>query len=144
MAMGLLDSVLGAALGNQGGGNANWIGLISSVLANGSAHGGLGGLLQQLEAGGLGQQVQSWISTGANLPVSADQITQALGGAGGAGGVLAHLAEQAGVSHAEAGQQLSQLLPEIINHLTPNGQVPSGGAGGAADIIGMLGGLLSR
>lgn len=143
--MGLLDNMLGAAtqaLGqSQQGGGPDWVGLISGLLANGTAHGGLAGLLQQLQAGGLGDQVQSWISTGANLPVSGSQIGGALGGAGG---LLAQLAQQAGVSHAEAGDQLSQLLPQIVDRLTPNGQLPQGGAGGLGDIAGMLGGLLGR
>lgn len=142
--MGLLDNMLGAAtqaLGGQPAGGSDWVGLISGLLANGTAHGGLAGLLQQLEAGGLGQQVQSWVSTGANLPVSGEQIAAALGGAGG---LLGQLAQQAGVSHAEAGQQLSQLLPQIVDHLTPNGQLPAGGAGGLAELTGLLGGLFSR
>lgn len=142
--MGLLDNVLGAAtqaLGQQQGSGQDWVGLISGLLANGTAHGGLAGLLQQLQAGGLAEHVQSWISTGGNLPVSGDQLGAALGGAGG---LLGQLAQQAGVSHAEAGEQLSQLLPQIIDRLTPNGQLPSQGAGGLGDIAGMLGGLLSR
>jgi uncharacterized protein YidB (DUF937 family) len=142
--MGLLDNVLGAAtqaLGNHQGGQPDWMALVAGLLANGSAHGGLAGLLQQLQAGGLGEQVQSWISTGANLPVSGSQLGSALGGAGG---LLGQLAQQAGVSHAEAGDQLSQLLPQIVDRLTPHGQLPQGGAGGLGDIAGMLGGLLGR
>jgi len=142
--MGLLDNVLGAAtqaLGQQQGSGQDWVGLISGLLANGTAHGGLAGLLQQLQAGGLAEHVQSWISTGGNLPVSGDQLGAALGGAGG---LLGQLAQQAGVSHAEAGEQLSQLLPQIIDRLTPNGQLPPQGAGGLGEIAGMLGGLLSR
>lgn len=144
--MGLLDQVLGAAtqaLGGTGqqGGQPNWPALIAGLLANGSVQGGLAGLLQQLQAGGLGEQVQSWISTGANLPVSGSQLASALGGAGG---LLGQLAQQAGVSHAEAGEQLSQLLPQIVDRLTPQGQLPQGGAGGLGDIAGMLGGLLNR
>ena len=142
--MGLLDNVLGAAtqaLGQQQGGGHDWVVLISGLLANGTAHGGLSGLLQQLQAGGLGEQVQSWISTGGNLPVSGDQLSSILGGAGG---LLGQLAQQAGVSHAEAGHQLSQLLPQIVDRLTPQGQLPAGGAGGIGDIAGMLGGLLNR
>ena len=142
--MGLLDNVLGAAtqaLGQQQGGGHDWVVLISGLLANGTAHGGLSGLLQQLQAGGLGEQVQSWISTGGNLPVSGDQLSSILVGAGG---LLGQLAQQAGVSHAEAGHQLSQLLPQIVDRLTPQGQLPAGGAGGIGDIAGMLGGLLNR
>jgi uncharacterized protein YidB (DUF937 family) len=144
--MGLLDNVLGAAtqsLGRQPAvGGQDWMVLISSLLANGSLQGGLSGLLQQLQASGLGDQVQSWISTGANQPVSGDQLSSALGGAGG---LLGQLAQQAGVSHAEAGDQLSQLLPQIVDRLTPNGQLPANlGQGGLGDLAGMLGGLLNR
>ncbi|MBV8036934.1 YidB family protein [Roseateles sp.] len=144
--MGLLDQVLGAAsqaLGSQGqqGGQPDWPTLIAGLLSNGTAHGGLAGLLQQLQAGGLGEQVQSWISNGANQPVSGSEIGSALGGEGG---LLGQLAQQAGVSHAEAGEQLSQLLPQIVDRLTPQGQLPQGGAGGLGDIAGMLGGLLKR
>jgi len=144
--MGLLDNVLGAATQSLGrpsaGGGQDWVVLISGLLANGSLQGGLAGLLQQLQAGGLGDQVQSWISTGANQPVSGDQLGSALGGAGG---LLGQLAQQAGVSHAEAGDQLSQWLPQIVDRLTPNGQLPANlGAGGLGDLAGMLGGLLNR
>ncbi|KQW44642.1 MULTISPECIES: YidB family protein [unclassified Roseateles] len=144
--MGLLDNLLGAAtqgLGRQAsGGGQDWVALISGLLANGSLQGGLAGLLQQLQAGGLGNQVQSWISTGANQPVSGDQLSGALGGAGG---LLGQLAQQAGVSPAEAGDQLSQWLPQIVDRLTPNGQLPAElGASGLGDLAGMLGGLLNR
>ena len=144
--MGLLDNMLGAAtqsLGQQpAGGGQDWVVLISGLLANGSLQGGLSGLLQQLQESGLGDQVQSWVSTGANQPVSGDQLSSALGGAGG---LLGQLAQQAGVSHAEAGDQLSQLLPQIVDRLTPNGQLPANlGAGGLGDIAGMLGELLNR
>jgi uncharacterized protein YidB (DUF937 family) len=145
IAVGLLDQVLGAAaqaMGNQGNpgqvaGQPDWTALISGLLANG----GLAGLLQQLQAGGLGEQVRSWISTGANLPVSGSELGSALGGAGG---LLGQLAQQAGVSSTEAGEQLSQFLPQLIDRLTPQGEVPEGGAGGLGDLAGMLGGLLKR
>ncbi|MFG6432196.1 YidB family protein [Roseateles sp. LYH14W] len=144
--MGLLDNMLGAATqalgGQSGGGRLDWAALLSGLLANGSLQGGLPGLLQQLQAGGLGEQVQSWISTGANQPVSGEQLSGALGGAGG---LLGQLAQQAGVSPAEAGDQLSQWLPQIVDRLTPNGQLPADlGAGGLGDLAGMLGGLLNR
>lgn len=143
--MGLLENVLGAAtqnLGRQGGGGRDWAALISGLLANGSLQGGLPGLLQQLQASGLGDQVQSWISTGANQPVSGGQLSGALGGAGG---LLGQLAQQAGVSPVEAGNQLSQWLPQIVDRLTPNGQMPANlDGGGLGDLAGMLGGLLNR
>lgn len=145
--MGLMDSLIGAAtqaLSGQGqagagGGGADWVGIVTGLLANGSAQGGLGGLLQQLQQAGLGEQVQSWVSSGANQPVSGDQLSAALGC-----DLMAQLAGQAGVSPAEAGSQLSQMLPQIIDMLTPNGQMPAAGAGGIGDLAGMLGGLLKR
>lgn len=143
--MGLLDQVLGAAgqaLAGQGASGApDWGRLIAGLLADGSAHGGLAGVLGQLQSGGLGEQVQSWISTGANLPVSGSQISEVLGGAGG---LLGQLAQQAGVSHAEVGEQLSQWLPQIVDRLTPHGQLPPQGAGGLDSIAAALGGLLGR
>lgn len=140
---GLLGSLLGAAtqaLGggqSQQGGGVDWTQLILGLLANqggGQGGGGLGGILAQLQAGGLGEQLQSWISTGANLPVSGEQLGSALGG-----DVLGKLAEQAGVSHGEAGSMLSQMLPQIIDKLSPQGQLPQG------DQLGdLLGSLLRR
>ena len=144
--MSLLDSLIGAAtqaLAGQGqghgGSGADWVRIVSGLLANGSAQGGLGGLLQQLQAAGLGEQVQSWVGHGANQPVSGDQLSAALGD-----DLMSQLAGQAGVPHAEAGSQLSQMLPEIINMLTPHGEVPTAGAGGLGDLAGMLGGLLKK
>ncbi len=139
--MGLMDSLLGAAqqamAGNNAqrgeGGGVDWASLVISLLANGSAQGGLAGILQQLQAGGLGAQLQSWISTGANQPVSGAQLGAALGG-----DTLAQLASQAGVSPAEAGDQLSQLLPQIIDKISPNGQLPTEGL----DLGGLLGQLM--
>ncbi|RQO63651.1 hypothetical protein DBR47_01680 [Paucibacter sp. KBW04] len=145
--MGLMDSLLGAAAqamaGGQGAsgqaGGVDWISLASSLLANGSQHGGLAGLLQHLQGSGLAEQVKSWISTGANLPVSGDQLSSALGS-----DVIGKLAAQAGVSQGEVGAQLAQWLPQIIDHLTPNGQLPQAGAGNLGDLAGMLGGLLKQ
>jgi uncharacterized protein YidB (DUF937 family) len=84
--------------------------------------GGLNGLSQLLQGAGLGDAVQSWIGTGSNQPISADQISQALG----PDGHLEQLANAAGVSQEDAAQHLSSLLPAIVNHLTPNGTLPQG------------------
>lgn len=119
--MGLLDSILGS-LGQQlGGGSAGGNPLMQLVLGmiNGQ-QGGLQGLVEQLTRGGLGQQAQSWVSTGQNLPVSAEQIMQALGGQGGQ---LQQYAQQAGVSHEQAAGGLAELLPSVVDHLTPNGAI---------------------
>ncbi len=120
--MGLLDAVVGAmggaAGGNTGGGNALMsiaMGLISNP--NG---GGLQGLVKSFQEGGLGSQIASWISTGANLPISGDQIKSVLGGK------LGPIASQLGLSEGDAAGSLANLLPGIVDKLTPNGQIPEG------------------
>lgn len=123
--MGLLDGILGQVLGNMGGagqGNAlasALMGLLSNQA--GASGGGLAGLLNLLQQAGLGQQVSSWISTGQNLPVSAEQIMQALGH-----GQISQIAQQAGLEPQQASSGLAQLLPQLIDHLTPTGALPQG------------------
>jgi uncharacterized protein YidB (DUF937 family) len=78
----------------------------------------LQGLLQQLSQSGLAEQAQSWVSSGSNLPVSAEQITQALGS-----GKIQDIAQQLGITHADAASGLANLLPHVVDHLTPNGAV---------------------
>jgi len=122
--MGLLDNLLGGA----GGGDP--MAAIGGLL-NGH-QGGLGGLVGAFEQAGLGELAKSWVGTGANLPVSAEQIQSVLGS-----GVVAQFAEKLGVDPAQAAGQLAQLLPQVVDHLTPNGQIPSGA-------LGALEGLLDR
>ena len=135
--MGLLDSLVGAATQALGGtqsaqGGPDWVRLIAGLVSHGSAEGGLAGVLQQLEAGGLGDQVRSWVGTGANLPVSGDQLGAALGG-----DILGKLAGHAGVSSDEVSAQLSHWLPKIVDQLTPNGHLPDTGS-----LTGMLSSVL--
>ncbi|HTD90661.1 MAG TPA: YidB family protein [Burkholderiales bacterium] len=127
--MGLLDSILGSVLGggngqSQNSGQAALINAVIQMVANrGGGAGGLAGLVQSLTQGGLGHAANSWVGTGQNVPVSPDQITSALGGVND-GGVLAQLAQAAGMSHGEAASGLSQILPGLVDKLTPDGQVP--------------------
>ena len=81
--------------------------------------GGLSGLVQQFHDKGLGSLVSSWVSTGQNLPISADQIQHALGS-----DQVKELAAKAGISPEAASSHLAQLLPMLVDKLTPNGQVP--------------------
>jgi uncharacterized protein YidB (DUF937 family) len=120
--MGFLDGVLGAVIGNttSGGANSPMAQVLQSLLQQ---HGGVGGLVGQLSQGGLGQQVQSWVGSGPNAAVTAEQIIAALGH-----GKVGEIAQQLGVDHQQAGGLLAQVLPQIINHLTPNGQLPASNA----------------
>ncbi len=154
--MGLLDSVLGAVMGGGGqqaaaggGGLASIIGMVASnpqilqvvtgMLGNDGAHGGLGGLIGKFQQAGLGDAAASWVGNGENHAVSGDQITQVLGSS-----AIGDIASKLGLSHGDAAGQLAQMLPGIINHLTPSGQAPAGGLGNAGDLMGMLGGLLGK
>jgi uncharacterized protein YidB (DUF937 family) len=158
--MGLLDSVLGAALGGgqqqggglgsilgavlgggQGGGglNSQLINAAIGMLGNDGGHGGLGGLAAKFQQAGLGDAMNSWIGTGDNHAVNADQVSSALGN-----DTISDLASKLGMSQGDAASQLSQILPGLINHLTPNGQAPAGGLGNAGDLMGMLGKMLQK
>jgi len=81
--------------------------------------GGLSGLVQSFHDKGLGGVAASWVGTGQNLPISADQIQHVLGS-----DQVKQLAAQAGISPDAAGTALSQLLPTLVDKLTPNGQMP--------------------
>ncbi|MGS0624558.1 YidB family protein [Ralstonia sp. VS2407] len=118
---------LGSLLGGAGGGLG---GLLGGLLGGGSGNGdqaaigGLGPLQQILEQAGLGEQVKSWIGNGQNLPVSGEQITQALSGTGALEEV-SKLAAHFGINEGDLANQLAEGLPEAVNHLTPQGAVPA-------------------
>jgi uncharacterized protein YidB (DUF937 family) len=82
--------------------------------------GGLTAVLQQLEAKGLGQVAQSWVGTGANLPISPEQLKTALGS-----DWLQQVAAKVGVSPEVLSSHLSEILPKIVDRLTPDGQLPA-------------------
>lgn len=151
--MGLFDSVLGAVMnGNaqgQGGGLASIVSAVTSnpqmlqaltgMLGNDGEHGGLGGLVAKFEQAGLGDVVGSWIGKGPNQSISADQISSVLGN-----DTMSGLAAQLGLNTQDVAGQLSSVLPDLVNHLTPEGQAPQGGLGSGSDLMGMLGSLLKQ
>ena len=122
--MGLMDQ-LGQAAGGAMGGQAAQnplLQIVTSLLGQNSSVGGLAGLVQSFQKAGLGDIVNSWVGTGKNMPVTPDQIKQGLGG-----DVLNQLAGKAGVSPDAASAQLSSLLPDVIDKVTPNGKIEAGG-----------------
>ncbi len=142
--MGLLDSVLGSVMGQMGqqgsAGTAGGLGaVLGELLANDGAHGGLGGLVEKFNQAGMGEVIGSWIGKGQNLPITAEQIQDVLG-SGAIGGIAAKL----GLDPAQVSGQLSEMLPGLIDKLTPHGQAPEGGLGNAGDLFGMLGGLMQK
>ena len=118
--MGLFDDVVGKLAGQGQGGPQASLAQAALGMLGGN---GLQGLVQAFTSKGLGDIVSSWVGTGANLPVSPQQIQHALGG-----GQLEQLARSAGVDPQTAATHLSQLLPGLVDKLTPNGSIPAGGA----------------
>jgi uncharacterized protein YidB (DUF937 family) len=108
--MGLLDGVLGGVVGAE-----------MATVVNGfiERHGGVQGIVAQMQSQGLGPTVSSWVGTGANLPISPDQIHAAFGS-----DTIARVAAQFGLNPQDLAQKLSQVLPQAIDRLTPGGTVP--------------------
>ena len=108
--------------GSLGGGSLG--GLLGGVLAGGAAgsvlSGGLGDLLKQFQQNGHGDAANSWVSPGANKQISPGDLASALGA-----DQIDHLTSQTGLSRQELLDGLSQQLPEVVNHLTPDGRLPT-------------------
>lgn len=129
--MGLLDTVIGSVLG--GGNKQDALAkLVGDLLSSNQSGGGLNGLLQEFQKNGMGDLVNSWVSTGQNKEISPGQVEQAIGPE-----KVQQYAEQTGMDQSQAAGSLAQLLPQVIDKLTPNGQVPAHG-----DVQAMLGNLM--
>jgi uncharacterized protein YidB (DUF937 family) len=116
--MGLFDDLESKAASSMLGGSSNPLatGLLQMI---NNQPGGLPGLLQSFHEKGLGGLAASWVGTGQNLPISADQLQHVLGS-----DQVKQLAAKAGISPDAAGAALTQLLPSLVDRLTPNGQMP--------------------
>jgi len=133
-----LGDILGQMMGGQPGGAGGLGDILGQVLGGvGGSGGGLGGLLRQFESAGLGDQARSWVSPGQNQPLAPDALGRVFGADG-----LAAIARQAGLSERDTTAGLAQLLPEIIDRATPQGQVPDEDqlAGTLQDLLRRLGG----
>jgi uncharacterized protein YidB (DUF937 family) len=107
--MGLLDGLLGGAVG------AEVVTVVNQLIQQ---HGGVQGVVTQLEQQGLGNTVRSWIGSGPNQPISPDQVHGAFGG------MIGQLAAKTGMTPEELTAKLAHALPAAIDHLTPNGSLP--------------------
>ncbi len=114
--MGFLDSVIGN-LGGQEQGSV--MSVVTGLITN-SGGAGLGGLMRKFKTGGLGPRADSWVGKGPNLPISAEQIQSVLGS-----DMVRQMAAKAGISPDELSGQLANLLPQVIDKVTPEGNVPS-------------------
>lgn len=124
--------------GHQAGGGS-LIGVVGQLIERA---GGVQGLISMLQQQGLGGAVQSWVGTGANQPVSGDQLGQALHG-GGMGSLVQEMAGKLGVDPNVLLGGLSKVLPQAVDHLTPDGQMPVAAQVGGFN-LGMLEGLAGK
>jgi uncharacterized protein YidB (DUF937 family) len=108
--MGLLDGMLGGIVG------AGMVSVVNNILEQ---HGGLQGVVNQFEKNGLGATVKSWVGTGPNQSISPEQVHQALGP-----DLLQQLSAKSGLSVQDLAQRLSQVLPQAVDKMTPDGTVP--------------------
>ena len=125
--MSILDTLVDVAtnqIANNGHSSMTSNPLLESVigLVNNQQSGGLTGLVETMTKGGLGEQVSSWVGTGQNLPVTAEQIQMALGSP-----LVQNMATQMGFNENDMANNLASLLPQVIDLLTPNGEVANDG-----------------
>jgi uncharacterized protein YidB (DUF937 family) len=110
--MGLFDGLLGGVVG------AGMVAVVSDII---DKHGGLNGVVNQFQKQGFGDTVRSWVGTGQNMPISADEIHKVLGP-----DTVNELAAKLGMTPQELAAKLSTVLPQAIDKLTPAGVVPPG------------------
>jgi len=122
--MGLLDELLGGVMGRMTGGAGGarpQNPLVAIALQLLQQNGGIEGILGKFQQAGYAEQAQSWISTGENRPISADDLQQVLGQ-----GQLGQIARELGLGRREAADGLASMLPQVIDRMTPQGQVAPG------------------
>jgi len=105
---GLLGGIVGAGMAT----------VMNDILEK---HGGLQGVVSEFERNGLGPTIQSWVGTGDNQQISADDVHRAIGP-----DLLQQLAAKSGMSVQDLAQKLSQVLPQAVDKMTPGGTIPKG------------------
>jgi len=119
--MGLLDSIMGM-LGKSGGGKDVMSQLSSMLTGKGGDGLGLSRLLEQFKGAGLGDKADSWVGTGENQPLTPAEVQKAIGDE-----KLAKMSKQTGQSVGSLTTDLSKMIPQAVNKLTPDGKVPDPG-----------------
>lgn len=131
--MGILDSAIDMFGGNQSqetNSKARLLQAVVSLLANNGQNGGLHDLVGRFQEAGLGNVISSWIGSGENVPITPEQVQQALGE-----GQLQQISEESGLSQDETKQHLSEMLPGLVDKLTPAGHIPQGGLGNMSELL---------
>src|SRR4051812_42944840 len=117
--MGMLDGLLGTVLGRMTGGGSSESALLQMALQLLQQNGGVSGVLDKFRQAGYADHADTWQGTGSNMPISGTQMQEVLGS-----GTIGQIAQQLGLSHGDAAGGLAQMLPQLIDQFTPNGQVP--------------------
>jgi len=137
----MLDKLLTGALQGMMGGQAQTgqqadplMQILGSLLSG--QNGGLAGLIQQFQKAGFGDQAASWVGRGENQPISLEQLMQVFGA-----GDMQRMAASAGLDEQQFGGRLAELLPQAVDQMTPNGELPEGDVD---DALGMLSKLMPR
>jgi uncharacterized protein YidB (DUF937 family) len=128
--MGLFDSLAGSMLGKLGG-EKGAIAQVAIDLFN--QNGGLAGVLEKFQAAGFSDEVASWVGKGTNLPISAPQVVQVLGSS-----TIQTAANKLGISADEISAKIAEYLPQVVDRMTPNGEVSKDSGNLLATLLGML------
>lgn len=128
--MGLFDSLAGSMMGKLGG-EKGAIAQVAIDLFN--QNGGLPGVLEKFKAAGFNAEVTSWVGKGENLPISAAQIVQVLGSS-----TIQTAANKLGISADEISAKIAEYLPQVVDRMTPNGEVNKDSGNLMATLLGML------
>lgn len=128
--MGLFDSLASAVLSKASGDKGAMVQIAMDLF---NQNGGLEGVIEKFRAGGLAEQVASWVSKGENLPISAEQISQVLGNS-----TIKGIAAKLGMSPDDISGKIAEYLPQVIDKMTPEGEVNSNSGSVMSAILGML------
>lgn len=118
--MGILNDLVGSLTGKSDSGTESQVVTAVAGMLSNKQSGGLSGLVQNFTKNGLGDIVSSWVGTGQNLPITADQIIKGFGSP-----QISQLAQKIGIPPEKVSSTLASVLPGIVDKLTPNGKVPT-------------------
>ena len=114
-----IGGMLGGLTGGNAGGGGGLVGALVPMIGGLLAGGGLNKLLSGFHANGQSSQADSWVGTGPNEPVTAGQVSQVIGD-----DQIGQIAKKLGVSHDEAAQAIAEVLPQVVDTVSPDGQLP--------------------
>jgi uncharacterized protein YidB (DUF937 family) len=128
--MGLFDSIAGTVLGKLGGEQGSMAQIALDLL---NQHGGVSGVLEKFKENGMTDEVSSWVGKGANLPISAEQISSVLGNS-----EIAAMAAKFGITPEVLSSKIAEHLPTVVDKLTPDGEVKEGSGNLLTTLLGLM------